>query len=149
MPSWKESGLERIGWGAYPHVLLKHFLVQGEALGEVERLALRILIIYGEVEEEFLTKRLQKEFPTGKAPRERTVESVLQVKTKLRTFYSLDITRNFKRFTLIYNIDSDVKQKWKAKELKKMRLELMKGKENEDLPEEYKPTSYHGETLFG
>jgi hypothetical protein len=149
MPSWKESGLDRIGWGAYPHVLLKHFLVQGEALGEVERLALRILIVYGEVEERFLTKRLQKEFPTGKDSRERTVESVLQIKMKLRTFYSLNITRDFKKFVLVYNIDSDVKQKWKAKELKKLRLERKEGKENEDLPEEYKPTSYHGETIFG
>jgi hypothetical protein len=68
---------------------------------------------------------------------------------KLRTFYSLNITRDFKKFVLVYNIDSDVKQKWKAKELKKLRLERKEGKENEDLPEEYKPTSYHGETIFG
>jgi hypothetical protein len=146
MPSWKESGLERIGWGAYPHVLLKHFLVKEEDLGKVARLALRILIVYGEVTEEFLTKRLQKEYPVLSLKRERTIEAALEIKKSLRTFYSLSITN---KFTLVYSIDSDVKQKWLAKKLKKLRLELMEGKENEDLPEEYKPTSYHGETIFG
>lgn len=149
MPAWKENGLERIGWGSYPHVLLKHFLVQGRELEAVTGLALRILIVYGEVEEPFLTRRLQKAYPIERDLQERTISTVFQIKESLRTFYSLDITRDFKKFTLVYNIGSDPKQKREAEKLKKMRLELMKGKEDESLLEEYKLAPYHGETLFG
>lgn len=129
---WKESGLERIGWGSYPHVLLKHFLTKEEKLGKVERLALRILIVYGEVEEGFLTERLQKAYPIKKNPKERTVEIVLEIKKSLRTFYSLSIEDNFGKFLLIYNIDSDGKQKREAKKLKERRLELLKMKEKDE-----------------
>lgn len=127
MPNWKESGLERIGWGAYPHVLLKHFLtMDGDwNLRDVERLALRILIVYGEVTEPFLTERLQKAYPIGKKLEERTISTIFQIKESLRTFYSLDIENNFKKFTLVYNIGSDPKQKREAGKLKKLRLELI------------------------
>ncbi len=132
MPAWKENGLERIGWGSYPHVLLKHFLAATADLKKIERLALRILIVYGEVEEVFLTERLQKAYPIKKNPRERTVAAVLKIKKSLRTFYSLSIEDNFGKFLLIYNIDSDGKQKREAGKLKEHRLDLLRMKENDE-----------------
>ena len=72
--------------------------------------------------EEFLTERLQKAYPVGRHPKERTIEAALQVKKNLRTFYSLDITEKPKKFTLVYNIDSDGKQKREAGKLRKLHL---------------------------
>ena len=133
MPSWKESGLERIGWGSYPHVLLHEFLVRDSGLTELQKGTLRILIIYGEMKIPTLVRKLQHSYPECMAHKEWLISDLPEIKKKLRTFYSLHMDEHFTKVELIYNMFSDGERKWDSEKIMEKCLKKKKERENEKL----------------
>ena len=146
---WKESGLERIGWGSYPHVLLQEFLTWNEELTVEERFILRYLIIYGEVSLKFISERLQKHHPESYSTNEAIVFYMSNIKKALRTFYTLSLNENFSKAELLYHMHSDNTHKADSEKIVNANLVRKTQVGNEALSEIYKITPYRGENIFG
>lgn len=145
----KESGINRAGWGSFPHVLLSEFLIMDPILADLQKTALRVLIIYGEMSIQSLVYELQKDHPNYVAHKEWLMEDLLDIKKNLRTFYSLNIDENFTKVELVYHMHSDNTHKADSEKIINANLVRKEQEENKILSEAYKSTSYYGEEIFG
>lgn len=145
----KQSGINRAGWGSFPHVLLHEFLTKDSELTELQKGTLRILIIYGKMKIPVLVKTLQHSYPNYVAHKEWLISDLFEIKKKLRTFYSLHMDENFTKVELIYNMSSDGKHKMDSEKIINATIRKRTVENGEGWEREKRKKMKRGKETFG